>query len=141
MDRVLTRIGAMLRLFSLEEGRILRESFLKIPADLRGKIVEQLDSKMGEDFARTPTYMPAVLVNLANNPQLGASKEERLGQAVVLGLPFLSKILEMHKLALKEQKANPNIPLNFNKAAGVAKSAPNDLLKEFKIDAEGNVVL
>ncbi len=83
--------------------------------------------------------MPAVLVNLANNPQLGASREERISQAVVLGLPFLSRVLEAHKQALAENRANSDIPLNFNKAAGVVKQSPAVLLKGFNIDSEGNV--
>ena len=138
-DRALTRMGAMLRLFTPEDGLILKQSVLKLNPEQQAKIIEQLDTEMGQDFARTPTYMPAVLVNLSNNPQLGASREERLSQAVVLGLPFLSRVLEKHKQTIAENKANPNIPLNFNKAAGVAKVSPDMLLKDFYIDSEGNV--
>ncbi len=36
---------------------------------------------------------------------------------------------------------DPNIPLNFNKMAGVAKNSPSLLSKEFSIDKEGNVHL
>jgi len=138
-DRALTRMGAMLRLFTPEDGLILKQSVLKLNPEQQAKIIEQLDTEMGQDFARTPTYMPAVLVNLSNNPQLGSSREERLSQAVVLGLPFLSRVLEKHKQTIAENKANPNIPLNFNKAAGVAKVSPDMLLKDFYIDSEGNV--
>jgi hypothetical protein len=138
-DRVLTRMGAMLRLFTPEDGLLLKKAILKLEPEQRAKIMEQLDTKEGEELARTPTYMPAVLVNLSNNPQLGASKEERISQAVVLGLPFLSRVLEAHKQSLAEHRANADIPLNFNKAASVAKQSPAMLLKEFNIDSEGNV--
>jgi hypothetical protein len=138
-DRVLTRVGAMLRLYTPADGLLLKKSILQLEPETRAKIIEQLDSKAGEEFARTPTYMPAVLVNLANNPQLGASREERISQAVVLGLPFLSRVLQAHKQTLAESKANGDIPLNFNKAAGVAKQSPHVLLKGFTIDSEGNV--
>jgi len=136
-DRTLTRIGAMLRLFTPEDGLLLKKSILKLEPEQRAKIIEQLDTK--EELARTPTYMPAVLVNLSNNPQLGALREERIAQAVVLGLPFLSRVLEAHKRSLEEHEANPDIPLNFNKAAGVAKQSPTALLNGFSIDSEGNV--
>jgi hypothetical protein len=139
-DRALTRVGAMLRLFTPEEGRILQQSMLKLNPEQQAKIIEQLDAKEGQDFARTPTYMPAVLVNLSNNPHLGTSREERISQTVILGLPFLSRVLEKHKQAIAEHRANPNIPLNFNKAAGVAKVTPDMLLNDFFIDSEGNVV-
>ncbi|SPJ31992.1 unnamed protein product [Candidatus Protochlamydia amoebophila UWE25] len=58
-----------------------------------------------------------------------------------MGLPFLAKVLEKHKQSLFENKANPKIPLNFNKAAGIAKERPYALLNEFNIDQEGNVCI
>ncbi len=138
-DRALTRMGAMLRLFTPKDGVILKQAILKLEPETRAKIIAQLDIQEGEELRRTPTYMPAVLVNLADNPQLGASSEERISQAVILGLPFLSRVLEAHKEALAENRANPDIPLNFNKAAAVAKQSPTTLLKGFNIDSEGNV--
>ena len=139
--RALTRMGAMLRLFTPEEGLVLKQAVSKLDPETQAKIIAQLDLQDGKEFGRTPTYMPAVLVNLANNSQLGASKEERLSQAVILGLPFLSRVLEKHKESLANRQADPDVPLNFNKAAGVAKTAPNTLAGEFDIDPEGNVSL
>ncbi len=138
-DRVLTRIGAMLRLFTPEEGAVLKQAVLKLPSDMQAKIIGQLDIQKGEELARTPTYMPALLVNLANNLSLGSSREERISQAVLLGLPFITRVLEMHKQHLALSKADPTIPLNFNKAAGVAKTNPSRLSGEYIIDSEGNV--
>lgn len=141
IDRALTRVGAMLRLFTPEDGRLLKEAILELDSEQQIKIFTQLDIKEGEEFERTPTYMPAVLVNLSNNSQLGITREERLSKAVTLGLPFLAKVLEKHKQSLFENKADPKIPLNFNKAAGVAKERPHTLLNEFNIDQEGNVCI
>ncbi len=136
IDRALTRMGAMLRLFKPEEGRLLKEAVLKLGNEEREKIIAQLDSP---ENGRTPTYMPAVLVNLANNPKLGSTKEEKLEQAVIKGLPFLSRVLEQHKQMLANGKANPQIPLNFNKAAGIAKTDAEQLNQDWEIDPEGNV--
>jgi hypothetical protein len=141
LDRALTRMGAMLRLFTSTEGEVLKKSILKLPAEDQAKITTQLNAEEGRDLERTPTYMPAVLVNLANNLVLGSSKEERLEKAVQLGLPFLARVLEQHKRDLKEGRAIHNIPLNFNKAAGVAKATPNALLSAFTIDQDGNVLI
>lgn len=138
-DRALARMGAMLRLFTPEEGAVLKQAVLKLPQQMRAQIIEQLDVRKGEELERTPTYMPAVLVNLANNPQLGPAKEERVSQAVILGLPFIARVLETHKKHLLRQEANPSIPLNFNKAAGVAKTHPSALNGAFTIDPEGTV--
>jgi hypothetical protein len=137
--RALIRMGAMLRLFTPEEGLILKQAISKLDSEIQARIIAQLDLRDGKEFGRTPTYMPAVLVNLANNPELGTSKEERLSQAVILGLPFISRVLERHKQDLANHGANPNIPLNFNKAAGTAKTAPETLAWAFNIDSEGNV--
>jgi hypothetical protein len=85
--------------------------------------------------------MPAVLVNLANNPILGSTKEERISQAVILGLPFIARALEIHKQHLASLKATSTIPLNFNKAAGIAKTDPFLLNGKITIDSEGNVCI
>lgn len=140
IDRALTRMGAMLRLFTPEDGKLLKKAFLELDLEQQTKIYMQLDIKKGEELQRTPTYMPALLVNLSNNPELGKTREERISRAVMLGLPFLAKVLEKHKQSILENKADPQIPLNFNKAAGVAKERPYALLNnKFNIDQEGNV--
>ena len=139
LDRVLTRIGTMLRLFSLEEGQLLKNGIQQLDPKEQAKVIAQLDSEEKDELLRTPTYMPAVLVNLLNNPQLGSSKEERLSKTLELGLPFLARVLEKHKQSIAEKKADPEIPLNFNRAAGVAKTEPTRLQKSFMIDSEGNV--
>lgn len=138
-DRALTRMGAMLRLFTPQEGVVLKEAVSKLPSDVLTKIIEQLDIREGEELTRTPTYMPAVLINLANNPTLGSSKEERISQAVILGLPFIARVLETHKEYLASLEADSAIPLNFNKAAGVAKTNPSALNGKYIIDAERNI--
>lgn len=136
MDRVLTRLGAMLRLFTPEEGTVLQKAVEKLESSDRDRIVAQLDAKQE---GRTPTYMPAVLVNLSNNLSLGSSKEQRLSQAVILGLPLISRVLQKHQELLAAGKADPEIPLNFNAIAGVAKTSPKQLGSDFEIDREGNV--
>ncbi len=137
IDRVLVRVGAMLRLFTPEEGAILKRAVDSMAPAEREKIIAGLDVQKERGLLQTPTYMPAVLVNLSNNPQLGKTKEERLSQAILLGLPFICRVLEMHQA---NQQADPNIPrLNFNKMAGVAKTAPHQLTQPCKIDVEGLV--
>jgi hypothetical protein len=140
-DRVLARIGAMLRLFTQEEGDILKKAMLELDADIRNRIAAQLDVQRQDQPRRTPTYMPTVLVGLSNNPQLGASKEERLSKAITVGLPFITRVLEKHKELLANHEIDSNIPLNFNEMAGIAKTSPNLLSEEFYIDKEGNVHL
>ncbi len=141
-DRVLARIGAMLRLFSPEEGAVLEMAMNQLDIKTRKKISEQLDvQQQSAQIGRTPTYMPAVLVNLSNNPQLGETKDERLVKAVTIGLPFLARVLEKHQDMLMKQEIDSDIPLNFNKMAAIAKTSPDRFSEDFSIDNEGNVHL
>lgn len=139
-DRVLTRIGAMLRLFTKEEGGVLRKAMLQLEPSMRDRIAAQLDVQPQSRSGRTPTYMPALLVNLLNNPQLGSNKDERLTKAITQGLPCIVRVLEKHQDLLAKGEIHPDIPLNFNQMAGVAKNAPDSLAREFRIDQEGNVI-
>lgn len=138
-ERVLARIGAMLRLFTKEEGIVLRRAISELDEPARDRIALQLDAAQKAQGGRTPTYMPAVLVNLSNSSLLGASKEERLSKAITLGLPFIARVLEKHKEMVAKDEIDINIPLNFNETAGVAKTAPLLLTKDFTIDKEGGV--
>jgi hypothetical protein len=80
-----------------------------------------------------------MLINLATNPSLGPLKEERISQAVILGIPFIARVLETHKQHLASLEADSAIPLNFNQAAAIAKTNPSALNGKYTIDAEGNV--
>lgn len=141
-DRVLARISSMIRLFTPEEGIVLRNAMLQLAPSMRDRIIAQLDVRAEILPGRTPTYMPAVLLNLAGNPQLGATKEERLSKAITIGLPFITRVLEKYQELLASGQFDPMIPLNFNQMAGVAKSAPESLVKgEFTIEANGNIRL
>lgn len=139
-DRVLTRIGAMLRLFTEKDGQILREAFRELDVEMQERIALELDIREDNPYnLRTPTYMPAVLVNLSNNLSLGESREERLKSAMKIGLPFLAKALMLQKVLVLSEKLIPSIPLCFNEAAGVAKENPHLLSGEFSIDSDGNI--
>jgi len=138
--RVLTRIGAMLRLCTLEDGSCLKEAFKKLDQEQQLTVAQQFDSER-DHLERTPTYMPAVLLNLYNNQALGESKAERMDKTIALGMPFLARVLERHKQAIAKGEADPSIPLNFNKAAGIAKDSPEKLNNEFSIESNGDVIV
>jgi hypothetical protein len=141
-DRVLTRIGAMLRLFTPAEGMILRKAILSLGEEREREVIAALDISKNDLSGRTPTYMPAVIVNLANNSELGSCKEERLSKAVTIGLPFIAKVLKEHQEMLLHHAISSNIPLNFNQAAKIAKESPHLLeTGKFAIDEEGTVYL
>lgn len=139
--RTLTRLGAMLRLFGTANGRALTEAFQKFTPEEQKAFTKELDPLSSDLPLITPTYIPAVLVNLSNNKTLGETKEARLQQSVELGIPFISVVLKEYKKLLKDKKIeNPSAPLNFNDVARVAKEAPEKLKdKKFTIDTENTV--
>ncbi|MBX9744042.1 MAG: hypothetical protein K2X08_02390, partial [Chlamydiales bacterium] len=124
----------------LEEGMVLRKAIAELDPAMQSRIAAQLDVQLKES-GRTPTYMPAVLVNLANNPELGAAKEERLSKAITIGLPFITRVLEQHRELMAKGEIDSTIPLNFNAVAGVAKNSPYSLKGEFTINQEGSVLM
>lgn len=139
LDRVLSRIGAMLRLFTPPEGQIIKKTVNRFDETTLHKIVSGFDEHSGH--FTTPTYMPAVLVNLTNHPKLGRTREERLSKAISLGLPFLARVLEKHQKLMSEGEFDPNVPLNFNPIAGAVKDNPYALRYPFSIQENGHVVI
>ena len=140
-ERALARIGAMLRLFTPEEGAVLKKAMVALDPDQKAHIALALDIQEKDPLhLRTPTYMPAVLINLSNNLSLGNTKEDRLFQAVKSGLPFIAKVLTQHRKLVAKGNIDPRIPLCFNGVAGAAKNAPELLQGDFSIDKEGNVM-
>jgi hypothetical protein len=141
IDRVLTRLGAMLRLFSYEDGVILNKAIHQLEKPILESIIYQLDPLGKRVPVRTPTYIPAVFLNLASNQQLGNTQEERLIQAVVIGLPFIAAVQEKYEQMIEAGEIDSNIPLNFNQIASIAKTHPKAIKGDFSIDIEGNVLL
>jgi hypothetical protein len=127
-DRVLTRIGALLKLFTSEEGAVLKNAISQLSPDDRMRIFTQFDVLSGQE-----QNIPGVLASLYNNQFLAEIPTTRISQAVVFGLPFIARVLEQRQA---------QIPLNFTQVAEIAKTMPDLLLKyEFKITSEGNVIL
>ncbi len=121
-DRVLARVAAMMRLFTKKEGKVIQKAFLQIALEDRRLIEEMFSEEKADSFPVTPTYMPAVLVNLMNNSSLGSTKEERLEAAIKLGLPFIAKVLKEYEFRTKCKEYSGKDPLCFNPLAGNATS-------------------
>lgn len=126
-DRVLARLGAMMRLATPDAGRALKDGFSTLSPRDSDDALRRLSVSGAAQLPRTPTYMPAVLVNLMNNRSLGATPDERLARSVAIGVPFISAVLGFYQSMLSVGKLPMNVPLNFNVAAGVAATAPESL--------------
>jgi len=137
LNRVLARIGAMLRLTKPDEGKMLKESFLKLPPDDLSLIVDAFNIPKGDIKTKISMYIPAVLVNLSNNMMLGSKKKERLSQTIHIGLPFIAKVLNSYKMSKSPVKT-----LNFDEVAKVAREEPTRLAKDhYSVDSFGHIIL
>lgn len=123
-DRMLARLGAMMRLTTPQQGTALKQGFSRLPSVRREHALIYLGIAGAEKLPRTPTWMPAVLVNLMSNPELGASPEERLSNAIEIGVPFITTTLEAYQAMLLAGEMSSDTPLNFNAMAGVAARTP-----------------
>lgn len=141
-DRTLTRIGAMLRLHTLQDGKMLKKAFQKLDLYNQALILSQLDIRVYDSLKRSPHYIPAVLANMLYHPKLGQNIQERLDKVFILALPFIAQVMQEHRRALTLRQADPNLPLNFTL---VAKKVANNpyLLNHviFKINENNWVVV
>ena len=132
-DQALARIGAMMRLFTPADGQDLKKAFCELDDATQELIIQQFAMKENARPGRTPTYMPALLVNLMNHPLLGDTKSERLQEAFRLGVPFIVRVLN------KGMDTN-KVPVCFNPIAGVVKKDPYILERtKFNIEPNGDV--
>ncbi|MFZ4673729.1 MAG: hypothetical protein ACOYL1_05245 [Chlamydiia bacterium] len=127
LNQVVLRISSMMRFTTPYEVQCLKKSLFQLPQETIEKIADVF-SWENKIEAR---YMPAVMLNLVNNPMLGNNLNERISQATQIGLPFLvDSILNSGKRSY----------LNFNRIAKIAKEDPKTLLvKTFNIDEKGFV--
>nr|WP_223537121.1 hypothetical protein [Pseudomonas sp. GL-B-16] len=139
---LLARLGASLRLFGKEAGKTLRTAFQSLGADDRLLAQETLGPEGAARLPRTPTYAPAVLVNLINNPSLGKTPQDRANAALQIGLPFLGNALRIYCQRLDQEELPPELTLNFNSAAALARDMPEKLRGRINIDRyTGSVLL
>jgi hypothetical protein len=119
-DQMLARLGAMMRLFTPVDGSALWHGFSQLNTAQQAQAMESLMPEGAALLPRTPTYMPAVLVNLRNNKALGASPQERLVQAVQIGVPCITAALQTYRAMVSSGEMAADVPLNFNPIAAVA---------------------
>ena len=124
MLEVLGRLVAMLRLHDVSAGVILEEAARAWSPEEHALILKTLSVVGANRLPETPTYMPAVLVNMLNHPGFGATQEVRLRNVVVHGVPWVAAVLQDYERFLASNTINVSIPLNFNEAAGQVKQDP-----------------
>ncbi len=131
LNPILLRVGSMMRFTNPYEAHLLKKALFKLaPEEL-----ESIHDAFSWENRVLVKYIPAVLLNLVNNPNLGQNLNERIEQTVLLGLPFIAKSINREK-ALK----CPHEALNFNPIAKIAKENPRELFNECAIVDDKGIV-
>ena len=131
LNHIILRIASMMRFTTPYETFLLKKSLFKLDSNE----LESIHSAFGWENRVCVKYIPAVLLNLVNNPNLGQNLNERIEKTVCLGLPFLAKSMNQ-----ETAKKCPHEALNFNPIAKIAKENPFELQKEFAVVDEKGIV-
>lgn len=140
--RLLGRMGAMMRLFTPEEGQALKTAYQHLKKEQKA-VFEQAFDPLKKREERTPTYMPAVFVNFLDTAvKEGMSKEEAIQKCLGEVAVHLANFLQKYRMGEADQPYNLNQTLNFNKSAGQMRSNIRILENHvFSMDKDWNVFL
>jgi len=140
-DRALTRIAAMLRFFDKESGARLKAAFATLSNEDYVKIIRAFDPDQIRLYRPTPTYIPALLLNLYNNKSLGKTYEERMNNTVKIGGAMVANALQAAESEIQKGTCSPETVLCFNEMAGKAKNNPETIhSQKASVRADGMIV-
>ena len=135
-DKTLVRLACMMRLFDPEARKMLKVQWAQLPKEMR---IETADSfnPLREIEGLTPTYVPAVFVNVYTSVE---EKNQAISRILGQVLPF---VLKAQREFRASESYDPTMTLSFNKVAAVARDTA-DLPAEkspYHIDGQGNVIV
>jgi len=128
---ILVRIGCMLRFYSPEEGKALVAAWNSLPSEQKQFLLEEFHP-FKEYPGNTPTYVPAMLLNVWNSKQ-GTAKE-RMDLIFTVVLPTVVQYIKTH--------GRSGMTLNFNSVAGYLRDHVGDLTPtnfQLALDKTGRV--
>jgi hypothetical protein len=131
-DVVLVRLACMLRLYDPQSGALLKASWDKLPKEKQDFIIQNFNP-LKEYEGKTPTYVPATLINIYNEH---SDKGKALDVILTKALPLVIKIIQ------DPSYRTYNMTYNFNKVAGAVKGNLEILNDpKYMIDKAGYVIL
>lgn len=135
LNRILTIVGSMMHLYTKEEGKVLKETFLKLPPEDLSLIITEFDE--GKTSHISPSLQD-FLSCLAKSTIAGKSSKEKLSDSLLIGFPFFIKASRI----MRANEKNKQLPLNFSSLLQTALFHP-ELIKEGEVvvDERGNVLL
>lgn len=113
LSRVLTRIGAMMNLYTLAEGRALREEFLKLEPAVLQIIVTTFEELERTTDTKESSKIATYLATIKDSAVDCVNEKEKLLLAIKKGFPFMAKVFAERKGGLNslDFSETPSIPI------------------------------
>lgn len=140
--RLLSRVGAMMRLFTIEEGQALKTAYRSLKEEQK-EMIQQVFGPLKIREERTPTYIPTVFVNFLDTAiKHRISKEKAIQRCLREVTVHIAEFLLRYRAGKADQFYTPNFTLNFNKSAGQIRDNISIFEShDFSIDKDWNVFL
>jgi hypothetical protein len=139
---MLAQLGAMMQLFTKEDGEALWTGLMELAPEARkqAQTCFSLKAEAPHRSLRTHQGLQMIFRNLRDNPALG----DRIANAVTLGLPCVTKVLQTHQQMLSNRQMSKKVRLDLRPLVKIAAGPnPRELNKPYvQIDPEtGQVTL
>ncbi len=140
-DYIIVRTAAMLRITTPEYTTKFNKAFAQLSQEQKNLILEEFYPLTERDSA-TPTYVPAVLLNIFHNHSLSSREKQRIKFLFHHGLPFIATVLHEFRHNHANIPYNKNLTLNFNEIARIAREDPLQLkTRDYQIEEDGTVII
>lgn len=140
---LLARFSLLMRLTTPEDGVLISEAYQKMPIENQALIESQFSPLMMRN-ERTPTYIPAFLMNLLSYYKVILDHKEAKIKTFQEGLLFVGTVLRDFRGKKANQPFNPNLSLNFNDVANMIKGFSDGKTfsyeEDYMIDEKGVVL-
>ncbi len=113
IDSVLTKIAFILEIYDLEEGRILKEHFLKLPETDLSLVLEEFGFYNHHLDRTFPKNLRVFLQRSQFEPLFGEERAERIRNIMQAAVPFIAKILRHQRFMVNRNELKLDEDLNF----------------------------
>jgi len=131
LNRVLTKIAAVISLYTEAEGKVLKEAFLKLKPEELTLIVGKFDGFNNSVRSKELLQIAELLLAIKQNSSLGSTEKDKLSSSIQIAFSFIARVLNQKKSATE---------LDFSKITQIAVNNPNFLTDGvIEIDGDGMI--
>lgn len=137
---LLAHLGSLMRMYSIQDGKILLDGFEKLNVNQQRTISRFFMHGLKNNTRQITTYVPALFGNTVT--LLNGDKSK----AIAVVLPIYSKAIMLYTEKIKNGELNPDLALNFNSFSASKNlrrviAIGQDCLEKLKLNASAEVML